>query len=123
MALTWDIEYPAAMGVVKKALTAADGYEKVDVPALTAALGGCEAALTHSPKVVQALGGYLERDATPQLKGVFGHTNSAIQGTATAINAYSHGQVEMAQTAQRNATLANYPDDLPGRAGPSGATR
>ena len=37
MALTWDIEYPAAMGVVKKALTAADGYEKVDVPALTAA--------------------------------------------------------------------------------------
>lgn len=112
--VAWDIRYSSAMGVVNTTLTEADKYETTDVVALRSALEAAEAALTRSGPVAPAVFDYVENDAGKQLDGVFGHTNSAIQGTNDALNAYAQGQYDMAATAQRNASAAHYPDDMPG---------
>jgi hypothetical protein len=117
----WDIDYAESLGVVRRAAGKAAGYEK-DLTGVETASTGVNSVLTHSQLVQSALAGFVTEVAAPNLKTVAGHTDSAIRGTATAVNAYQAGQLEMAAQAQSNAAKAVYPEDMPGGA-KSGANR
>jgi hypothetical protein len=111
----WDIDYAEALGVVRKAAGKAAGYE-TDMTGVETATTTLNAALPHSQLVQSAVAGFVTDVAAPELKTVAGHTDSAIRGTATAVNAYQAGQQEMAAQAQHNAAKAAYPEDMPGGA-------
>ncbi len=109
----WDIDYAEALGVVRRAAGAASDYQ-ADLTGVESALTSLNGVLPHSQLVQSALGGFASDVAAPQLTTVAGHTDSAIRGTATAVNAYEAGQLEMAAQAQSNAAKATYPAGMPG---------
>ncbi len=109
----WDIDYAEALGVVKKAAGQATDYQS-DFTGIENAATGLNGALTRSQLVQAALAGFASDVVAPALATVAGHTDSALRGTATAVNAYQAGQLEMAATAQANAAKAAYPEDMPG---------
>ncbi len=111
----WDIDYAEALGVVRQAAGKATDYE-TDLTGVETATTDLNGVLTNSQLVQSALGGFVTEVAAPELKTVAGHTDSAIRGTATAVNAYEAGQLEMAAQAQSNAAKAAYPEDMPGGA-------
>jgi Family of unknown function (DUF6507) len=111
----WDIDYAEALGVVQRAVGEAKDYQ-ADFAAVESAVTGVGGVLTHSQLVQSAVNGFATEVAAPQLQAVAGHTDSAIRGTATAVNAYQAGQLEMAAQAQSNAAAAVYPEDMPGGA-------
>jgi hypothetical protein len=111
----WDIDYAEALGVVRRAAGQAAGYQ-TDLTGVETAVTGLNGVLTHSQLVASAVGGFATEVAAPGLGTVAGHTDSAIRGTAVAVNAYQAGQLEMAAQAQANAAKAVYPADMPGGA-------
>lgn len=112
----WDIDYAEALGVVRQAAGKATDYES-ELTGVETAATALNGVLTHSPLVQSALNSFATEVAAPELETVVGHTDSAIRGTATAVNAYEAGQLEMAAEAQSNAAKAAYPEDMPGGAG------
>ena len=116
----WSIS-DAAAGVVGTAATHALKFNG-KIKTLDQALPSGTSELQHSPRVVMALGDLVTQALTPYLKGVTGHTSSAIQGTQDAIDAYHRGDRSMFDNAQDNATKATYPATMPGK-GPSSAVR
>jgi len=111
----WDVDYAEALGVVRRAAGEASGYES-DFAAVETAATNLNGVLSHSQLVQAALGTFTAEVLAAELKTVAGHTDSAIRGTATAVNAYQAGQLEMAADAQTNAAKAAYPEDMPGGA-------
>lgn len=107
---SWDIDYPATMGVAMRTSESVQGYEAV-VREIEAAMGeGLAPVLPNSPAVVHALAAFSDEVMSPALTTVIGHSASAVRGTADAANAYLQGDLEMAATSQTAATQVTYPD-------------
>lgn len=116
----WDINAAEAMGVVQRAAGTAKGYQ-AELTGIETAVTELVGVLPNSQLVQTALGEFSAEVVTKHLSKTLGHTNSALQGTAQAVTHYHEGQLEMAATAQGNAALAEYPEQMPGRGG-DGAT-
>lgn len=112
----WDINAAEAMGVVQRAAGTAQGYQ-AELRGIESAMGDMVGVLPNSQLVQQALADFSGEVVTKHLEKTLGHTNSALQGTAQAVNHYYNGQLEMAATAQGNAALTEYPEQMPGRGG------
>ncbi len=112
----WDIQAPATGRLLAGASEQAQGYE-TDIGSVTSALEATGVALVNSPLAMSRVAEFAESVATPHLNKVVGHTASALQGTSAAVSAYMAGDTEMAAEAQRNASMATYPQDVPGVGG------
>ena len=100
---SWDIDPAGVQGVLGRTTDVAAGFD----PALTSmssALEGAAQAGASGP-VATALSGFVTA-LSGDVEFVYGRTTSAVQGCVGAVNAYVAGDLEMAATAQANATAA-----------------
>ena len=98
----WDIQPAGVRGVLGQARAAAEEFEN-QMTTMNAALQGA-AEQSSSNIVAEAISGYLTRSATPQIQAVFTRTEACLNGAAQAVNAYLHGDLQMAANAQASAT-------------------
>jgi hypothetical protein len=103
----WDIDPAGVSGVLKKTQSVAKGFE-TEVKSMSSAMETA-APNTSSQLVASALSGFAE-ELKPEVESVMNLTSSAINGCAQAVKAYGEGDLEMAATAQANASSVSTPD-------------
>lgn len=118
-ASVWDIDRARVGAVLRSAITEVKQYQQ-DSRSYGIAFDDVLEVLGHSDAVANRLAGYAKECAIPDVRGVLGHSSSAILGTAEAVRAYGRGDAKMRDTAQRNAARAQYPS-MPGPSRPAPA--
>jgi hypothetical protein len=107
----WDIDPPGVSGVVLRTKTVAEDFEGELTSIQTALTGGAEGSASEI--VYSAVAGYSTHVA-PEITFVVHRTGQVMTAAVNATNAYLRGDLEMAARAQRSATAAPPPDDVPG---------
>lgn len=100
----WDIDPAGVQGVLGRTQGTAGEFEG-QMTSMNSALQG-SASQSGSDIVAQALVGYANQSAMPQIQAVFGRTSACLNGAAQAVNAYVQGDLEMAANAQASASAA-----------------
>lgn len=101
--MRWDIDYAAAMGVLQRSVSEAEGYLDA-AKGIEGSAADLMGVLSNSGLVAKALDCFAGDTIVPAVEDVTSTTVRAVQGTTDAVNAYSSGQNEMAANAQREAT-------------------
>ncbi|MGY1773870.1 DUF6507 family protein [Blastococcus sp. SYSU D00813] len=100
---SWDIDPAGVQGVLARTTDVAAGFDPA-LQSMSSAIEGAATAGASGP-VASALSGFATA-LSADVEFVYGRTSSAVQGCVGAVNAYSAGDLEMAATAQANATAA-----------------
>ncbi|MFN2494734.1 MAG: DUF6507 family protein, partial [Pseudonocardiaceae bacterium] len=103
----WDISPSGVRGVLSRTETVAQEFEG-QMTRLRTALEGA-VGQSSSEIVASAVGGFMERSATPAIQFVFTRTGACLSGAAQATNHYLAGDLEMAANAQAAASAAPDP--------------
>jgi hypothetical protein len=100
----WDIHPAAVRGVLSQSQATAAEFEG-QMTTLNSAMEGA-ASQSCSNIVAEAISGYANRSAMPQIQAVFTRTSACLNGAAQAVNAYLEGDLQMAANAQASASAA-----------------
>ncbi|MGL4174019.1 MAG: DUF6507 family protein [Actinomycetota bacterium] len=115
----WEINYAEAFGVINRAAQEADAYQQ-DMQRVESCISGVIGSLSNSPLVASEVNGFAGGVLAPAFSTLVGKTNRAFEGTATAVNAYLAGQLEMTENTQMDASILDHPIDMPGISRSSG---
>lgn len=113
----WDIHPAGVQGVLGRTQATAGDFEH-QMNRMNTALQG-SASQSSSDIVAQALVGYANQSAMPQIRAVFTRTAACLNGAAQAVNAYLDGDLEMAANAQASASEAPDAAEMPGGGRPA----
>ncbi|HWR47014.1 MAG TPA: DUF6507 family protein [Pseudonocardiaceae bacterium] len=100
----WDIQPAGVRGVLGQTQATAGEFEG-QMTRMNSALQGA-ASQSSSDIVAQAISGYANQSAMPQIQAVFTRTAACLNGAAQAVNAYLEGDLQMAANAQASASAA-----------------
>jgi hypothetical protein len=98
----WDIDPQGVSGVVTKTGDVAKGFEPAAKKFVSALQGGATSG--GSQIVAEAIKGFADHHEKT-LTGIADRTVRVLTGAVEATKAYLHADLEMAEQAQRNATL------------------
>ncbi|MFF2317388.1 DUF6507 family protein [Arthrobacter sp. NPDC058097] len=101
MAGTWNIDVPAARGVISSTAASVSDLQR-PLEQMRSAVEGLAAAVP-SAVVQQALGSLLEMTLSPAVKDVVDRSTTVVSGTSGAVGHYVNGDLVMASTAASSA--------------------
>lgn len=100
----WDVHPAGVQGVLGRVQSSAQEFES-QMTTMNSAMAGA-AGQSSSDIVAQAISGYANQSAVPQIQAVFTRTAACLNGAAQAVNAYLDGDLQMAANAQASASAA-----------------
>ena len=112
----WDIQVPGVLSLLRDAENLLGECEPAK-DAAQEALNAIETALAHCPELADAVDHLRFEVVANDMTDIMVRCNNAVQGTRESVQAYSDGDLEMAGSARKAASLSNLPTGFGNGAG------